>query len=206
MGRSILFASGDSGVGCNSACTQFVPGWPASSPYVTAVGGVVYYDDTFYADSISTGGFSFNFTAQKYQLKAVNQYLTSGVPLPPSSFYNSTGRAIPDIASFSEDLIIIVDGSEEYVSGTSCAAPVVSGIISLLNDARLNAKKSTLGFLNPFLYTLLYNHPDAFFDVTQGNNDDGCCIGFEATAGWDPITGVGAPNFPKLLQYALQKN
>ena len=37
------------------------------------------------------------------------------------------------------------------VAGTSCAAPTFSGVISLVNDRRLAAGKSSLGFLNPFL-------------------------------------------------------
>jgi tripeptidyl-peptidase I len=36
-GKSILFASGDDGAGCNSAGTQFAPNFPGSNPYVTAV-------------------------------------------------------------------------------------------------------------------------------------------------------------------------
>ena len=36
--------------------------------------------------------------------------------------------------------------------GTSGSTPTLAGIISLLNDARLQNNKSTLGFLNPFLY------------------------------------------------------
>ena len=40
-GISILFASGDSGVGGypDGTCSKFVPSFPAGSPYVTAVGG-----------------------------------------------------------------------------------------------------------------------------------------------------------------------
>lgn len=43
-GISILFASGDAGVGGDSGCgpqNQFVPSFPAASPYVTAVGGTI---------------------------------------------------------------------------------------------------------------------------------------------------------------------
>jgi hypothetical protein len=41
------------------------------------------------------------------------------------------------------------------VAGTSCATPAVAGIIALLNDVRLQQGKSTLGFLNPWLYQVL---------------------------------------------------
>ena len=62
-----------------------------------------------------------------------------------------------------------------------------------------------MGFVNPFLYSLLDEHPDAFVDITEGNNKvSGCSSGFNADAGWDPVTGVGSPIFPKLLSYAMK--
>jgi len=86
-----------------------------------------------------------------YQTAAVTNYLrTQGGNLPPSSYYNSTGRAYPDIASFSEDVNIVLDGEWTGVGGTSCAAPVVAGVFALLNDARMQKGKSTIGFANPF--------------------------------------------------------
>ena len=48
---------------------------------------------------------------------------------------------------------------------TSAAAPTFAGVIGLLNDARLLAGKSTLGFLNPFLYSRGYK---ALNDITGG--------------------------------------
>jgi len=212
MGRSILFASGDDGAGCNNEGTAFMPNFPASSPFITAVGGITLpfnrqvNNNTFIADSISSGGFSNYFKAGTYQSAAVQGYLKSqGSNLPPPSYYNASGRAFPDLASFSEDVIIVLDGGSGPVGGTSCAAPVVSGIISLLNDARLQKGSSTLGFLNPFIYQTLQDHPDAFFDITEGNNDSGCgnSDGWNAAPGWDPVTGAGAINFPNLLKYAL---
>jgi hypothetical protein len=65
-------------------------------------------------------------------------------------------------------------------SGTSCAAPTFSGVISLLNDLRLAAGKSALGFLNP----LLYQNPQILTDITAGNNPGCNTDGFEAAPGW----------------------
>jgi tripeptidyl-peptidase-1 len=53
------------------------------------------------------------------------------------------------------------------------------------NDARIAAGKSPLGFLNPFIYA----YPGIFNDVTSGNNPGCSTTGFEAAAGWDPVTG-----------------
>jgi tripeptidyl-peptidase-1 len=50
------------------------------------------------------------------------------------------------------------------VSGTSCASPTAAGIFSLLNDVRLQAGQSSLGFLNP----LIYENAAAFNDITTG--------------------------------------
>jgi tripeptidyl-peptidase-1 len=89
------------------------------------------------------------------------------------------------------------------VSGTSASTPSVAGIFALLNDARMSAGKSPLGFLNPFIY----KNMDAFNDIKKGKNNGGglksILPGFEATTGWDPVTGVGTPNYPKLLAAAL---
>lgn len=42
-----------------------------------------------------------------------------------------------------------------------------------------------MGFLNPFLYA----YPSILNDVTAGNNPGCGTPGFQAAAGWDPITG-----------------
>jgi len=205
VGRSILFASGDDGTGCHDLCHKFAPNWPASSPYVTSVGGIQLEDATHASgDPISSGGFSNYFAMPSYQQAAVQAYISNHSTTPSPGAYNASGRAMPDIASFSEGVQIVWGGNMTGVAGTSCAAPVVSGVITLLNDARLAAGKGPMGFLNPFIYQTAAAYPDAFIDITSGENQSGCCShGFLASAGWDPITGVGAPNFANLKQYAL---
>ena len=82
------------------------------------------------------------------------------------------------------------------VAGTSCASPTASGVIALLNDLRLSSNKTTLGFLNPFIY----EHSEAFNDITTGSSN-GCGFfggGWPASTGWDAVTGVGTPNYAKL--------
>ena len=118
---------------------------------------------------------------------------TSG--FPEASRYNATGAGIPDVAAQGENVEIVIDGRTSGVAGTSCSSPIFSGIVSLRNEQRIQAGKSTLGFLNP----LLYKNAAAFNDVTQGSNP-GAQIGkgFPAVAGWDAATGVGTPNFAAL--------
>ena len=57
-------------------------------------------------------------------------------------------------------------GHVSGVGGTSASAPAFAGMVSLLNEARLNKGGKPLGFLNPFLY----QNAAAFTDVTEGTN------------------------------------
>lgn len=77
------------------------------------------------------------------------------------------------------------------MDGTSASTPAFASIISLLNEARDQAGKPPLGFLNPFLYA----NAAAFTDIVAGNNKHGrggtsYPYGWECTQGWDPVTGA----------------
>ena len=187
-GRSVLFASGDQGVACNGA-QMFTPNWPASSPYITSIGGTIDLETVWKSGG---GGFSNVFPMPDYQKDAVEEYLNSG-RAPSTSHFNKNGRAYPDISAFATNFLIIEFGLEVPVDGTSCSTPTVAGIISLLNDVRLNKGQKTLGFLNPLLYITLKGN--GFFDIEYGDNGNGVCKGFDATKGWDPASGWGSPNF-----------
>jgi len=108
-------------------------------------------------------------------------------------------------------------GKLERNGGTSAAAPVIAGIIGLINDARLHAGKAALGFFNPALYSSGYK---SFTDITGGRSigcdgsdtQTGAGVAgagiipyayWNATQGWDAATGWGVPKFSKLLDYAL---
>jgi len=211
---------------------KFRPDFPACSPFVTSVGGTYNLKPTFLPSGGSTpamcagkcvsggeevavsvidcsyasgGGFS-NFAPRPdWQSNAVMQYFNSGVTLPPVSFYNASNRGFPDVAAQGFNIAVYNDEtSVGLVSGTSAASPAFSGIISLLNDVSLTKTGKPLGFLNPLLYQMQVANPQAFHDITQGNNkctEEGCkpwCQGFNAYKGWDPVTGLGTPNFPEM--------
>lgn len=97
------------------------------------------------------------------------------------------------------DVEIVVNGTPGTVDGTSCSSPIFASVIALLNDRLIAAGKPTLGFLNPFLYS---TGASALNDVTTGDNPGCGTNGFPATTGWDPVTGLGTPNFPALLSAA----
>ena len=191
-GRTVLIASGDEGAHCQKG--QFVPEWPTCSPYITSVGGTTSLTNVW---SDGGGGFSNDYNTPDYQVSTVQAYLAGG-EAPPMSYFNTSGRAYPDVSVFATDFEIIVGGSTESVDGTSCATPTFAGIVSLLNDIRLNAGKSTLGFINPLLYQTLKGQ--GFIDITAGANsgDILLCPGFKAIKGWDPASGWGSPDFSVL--------
>eukprot|EP01128_Nolandella_sp_AFSM9_P004486 TRINITY_DN2017_c0_g3_i1.p1 TRINITY_DN2017_c0_g3~~TRINITY_DN2017_c0_g3_i1.p1 ORF type:complete len:557 (-),score=158.23 TRINITY_DN2017_c0_g3_i1:103-1773(-) len=195
-GVTILFASGDNGVGCAKHHCVTVPNWPAQSLYVTAVGGFGSDGGQLSAATLSSGGFSDMNAAPAFQKEAIANYFSQDLKFPPASSYNATGRGIPDVSSFALKVEIVFNGQATLVGGTSCAAPAFAGVVALINDALIANGKKPVGFLNPALYSF---PAEAFVDITEGSNGYGCCPGFPAAKGWDPVTGLGGPNYPALL-------
>ena len=222
-GISVLESSGDEGVGAScltqdQTAPQFNPIFPATCPYLTSVGGTVSFNPEVAWDG-SSGGFSNYFKTAWYQTAAVSNYLNTQVSAETKEYYgnyvNFSGRGFPDVAAHSvdPDYTVFQGGAITPSGGTSAAAPVTASIIALLNDARLRAGNSTLGFLNPLIYGGGYK---LFTDITTGQSDG--CDGndtqtgapvpgagvipgshWNATEGWDPVTGFGTPDFGKLL-------
>ena len=59
-----------------------------------------------------------------------------------------------------------------------------------------------LGFINPALYRIANNsakYAADFYDVIQGTNKGGELPGYDASKGWDAVTGLGTPNAANLL-------
>lgn len=91
----------------------------------------------------------------------------------------------------------------------SASAPVFAAIVSRLNAARLEDGLPKLGFLNPWLYSL---NQTEFTDIIDGGSS-GCYVGtsneqlvpnasWNATPGWDPVTGLGTPIYNTLVKLA----
>ena len=89
-GRTVLFASGDSGANCENLQIGFQPDWPASSAYVTAVGGTKSPTEVW---SFGGGGFSNVFQRPSYQDDAVEAYLKSG-KAPPTKYFNDIWQSL----------------------------------------------------------------------------------------------------------------
>jgi len=222
----------------DGGCTDKIlhPDYPAASPYVTSVGATQLETPEVklanpppvckssfqcasggnetavsyaFSQFTSGGGFS-NFAAQPdYQTDAVKAYLSSGVALPPASYFNVSGRAYPDVAALGHNFVIydLSEGGFVEVGGTSASAPSFAGMMSLANQVALAKDGKPLGFLNPFLYQMFAAQPNTFRDIIYGDNkctEDGCslsCKGFVAAKGWDPVTGLGVPDVTNILSY-----
>eukprot|EP00947_MAST-08B_sp_MAST-8B-sp1_P001085 g1085.t1 len=164
----------------------------------------------------SGGGFSDVFEQPWYQRRAVASYFDRCAEMPScasgldTSLFNTTGRAFPDIAAIGQNVPAVFNGTLEMVGGTSAAAPIAAGLVSMLNGELLRLGRPPLGFLNPWLYTLNDIAPDTTTDVRAGNNSGGnrllptyvsCGKGFDAIPGWDPATGLGSLNFQRILAH-----
>ncbi|THV08229.1 tripeptidyl peptidase A [Dendrothele bispora CBS 962.96] len=213
-GVSLTFSSGDGGVGDGdddpetTTCitndgrniTRFMPLFPSSCPYVTSVGGTNNVPEI--AVFFSGGGFSdLYFPRPAYQDAVVSEYLAN---LPQGTYeglFNPNGRAAPDVAAQGRRFRIWVSGQPISIGGTSASSPTFAAVVALLNDARIAEGLPPLGFLNPLLYS---KGLDAFNDITIGNNPGCGTQGFNSTVGWDPVTGLGTPDFQKLKDVVLQ--
>ncbi|KAJ7869873.1 family S53 protease [Mycena olivaceomarginata] len=205
LGTSLLFASGDGGVsgGQSQSCGDFVAPFPAGCPFITSVGSTGGINQFFGISEVgsdfSSGGFSNYFSAPDYQTEAVAAYLKffdSLGTIPPDGRFNRSGRGFPDVSAQGENFEIVLDNQFGTVEGTSCSSPTFASIVALLNDELVAAGKPTLGFLNPFLYSSAGRA--ALNDIVFGTNPGCGTSGLPATTGWDPITGLGTPNYKAL--------
>ena len=193
-GVSFTASSGDS-----ASAVMF----PATSPYVTAVGGTslsLNSSGGYGAESAWSsggGGLSTQLTEPPYQ---------SGIV---SSSVDSTGnRAVPDVAYVADPntgVAIYYGGSWIVVGGTSVGAPQWAGLIALANQGRVSAGEATFGVssstpygINSALYQLAggtsyTNSNGDYHDITTGSN------GHPALTGYDLATGLGSPVANQLI-------
>jgi kumamolisin len=205
QGVTMCIASGDTGtdskVGDGKAHVQY----PASDPWVLAVGGTTIgnivgstfdefvWNDTFFGGipGATGGGVSDLFPRPYYQVDA-------GVP--GSLNDGHSGRAVPDVAanaSPNSGYPIIVGGAPFVGNGTSASAPLWAGLIATLNAAL----DQSVGFVNPVLYAI---GSSGFRDIVgvPGAADNGLngVPGYPARVGWDACTGWGSPRGVALLK------
>jgi len=218
-GVSILYSSGDFGVAGNGGqCINpitgaynngsngiFNPSFPGTCPYVTSVGAtMVMNGSTVHSPEsaserviFSGGGFSNVFAMPSYQKQAMATYFAENAPPYGADRFNNsqTVRGYPDVSANGVNYVTAVNGQFSLAFGTSASAPTFASLINMINEKRIDAKKTPVGFLNPTLYA----NPQVLNDITNGGNQGCGTKGFSSVQGWDPVTGLGTPNYPAML-------
>ena len=196
LGVTVCAASGDSGSSDESGSGDVVD-FPASSQYALACGGTHLVASGAGGSSASigkevvwndgpTGGATGGGVSARFQVPTWQAELK--VLRSDGSAQTLTGRGVPDVAadaSPSTGYRVLVAGQSAVVGGTSAVAPLFAGLIARINAARAKP----VGLAQP----ALYGKPDAFHDITEGNNGT-----FAAARGWDACTGLGSPDGQKI--------
>jgi subtilase family serine protease len=210
-GVTVLAGTGDSGSANVDVNNQVYPFptvlFPASSPFVTAVGGTSLYADTdgnYQSETVwnddfgaSGGGISQWFSQPRYQY------------LLPASVRKTLNhhRGLPDVAYNADpntSMLVYVsffptpaqNGWVLAPSGTSDGPPQWAGIVADLSQYLGHS----VGFLNPKLYLLgaIHRQSYLFRDIQVGNNGFDGLPGYDATAGWDLASGWGSPDLSRV--------
>ncbi|MBZ5569417.1 MAG: hypothetical protein LAN64_16400 [Acidobacteriia bacterium] len=207
---------------------------PAALPYVTGAGGTTFNEGTltfWSATNNARNGSALSYIPEtawndtSFEIANGGSLAATGGGV--STLFNkptwqsATGvpndgqRDVPDISftgSFDHDGYLVcsqgscVNGYRQannnllVVGGTSAGVPVFAGIVALINQ-QMNAAQ---GNVNPRLYALAASAPNAFHDITTGDNKVPCTaatpdcpsgsvsIGYSAGVGYDPVTGLGS--------------
>jgi subtilase family serine protease len=167
-GIAITVSSGDAGYGVE---------YPASSQYVTAVGGT----------HLVAGGGTRGWTETAWSgagsgCSTLNNQLSGQASV-------GTGcakRAVADVSAVADPntgVSVRYNGSWLVFGGTSVAAPIIAGVYGLAGNAASISNNYA------------YQHSSSLYDVTSGSN--GSCPTSQwcnARVGWDGPTGLGTPN------------
>jgi len=201
QGVTLVAASGDAGVAGDAVFADdeentcgYNPIFPASSPFVLAVGGTQgpergrretgcqtdagasavtsggglsnIYEQPFWQQPHVSGYFAHTAARPPYTGATTPSFNASGTSYPYST-YNPHGAAYPDVSLLAVGYVTAINGTFYPVDGTSASTPVVAGMISLVNSVRLAGGKPPLGWFNPTLYML---NSSFLRDVVAGEN------------------------------------
>ncbi len=186
-GIGFYFSTGDDGDNVTQGTPHPEPDFPATDPWVTAVGGTSlavtasngYKFETSWGDDLASvdfstspssyastppGSFFFGGGGGVSALFTEPAYQRLDVPRGLATLNGSTPmRVVPDVAAVADPetgLAIVVDGVPFTYGGTSLACPVFAAVQGVASQGR----RYPLGFANPSLY-LLGLVPGVFHDV-----------------------------------------
>ena len=197
QGMSVFAASGD--FGAYDHTNHLTVNFPASSPYVTSVGGTSLYDNSGAFSQTAWGGI---LNGKSYGSGGGYSKYFSKPYWQNAPSINSTVnyRGVPDVsldASNNTGVLIISEGKSYKVGGTSIATPMWAAIGSILDQYN----NRDMGLLNPLLYQISRTnyYGKAFTQITSGGNGY-----YSAHSGWNPVTGLGTPNVSYLMNISEQ--
>jgi subtilase family serine protease len=204
-GMTPFASTGDQGSACPVLPTNGVPlsgptdaAYPASSPYVIAVGGTNLFTNADYTYNTETGWESGGGGPSLFEYPPFWQFYTgSGTqPIVPSTNLSAAGigRGLPDVSMCAGGAfvaicaaVVYVNGATSLIGGTSLSSPLAMGSWARIQSAH----KNKLGFAGPLIYQLANGAPSPsspiFNDVIVGSNGL-----FTALPGYDYVTGLGS--------------
>jgi pseudomonalisin len=227
QGQTAFASSDDNGSACPAGIPNGVPlggppdtSYPASSPYVIAVGGTQLYTNSNFtydfevAAYFSGGGPSYFENPPFWQA-----YTGSGTAsiVPTAEVNSQVGcpvgcRGVPDVAMCADPNICGAlifsggpagegsnqsNGSYCCIGGTSLASPLAMGAWARIYCTVAASEKVKLGFAGPLIYQLANGAPTLtspyFNDVIVGSNGL-----FTALPGYDYVTGLGSFDVMKI--------
>jgi len=221
---TIVASSGDSGASGQDENGNYyrhpVASWPATSPFVTAVGGTklnlnasgarnghdAAWNDTY---SPAVNNFFFGNDGPNPLATGGGKSAYYGRPGYQNGVHNVTGnqRGIPDI-SMSASCSVAVNVFETFTGGqggwtascgTSESAPMFAAIVALADQVAGHP----LGLINPALYALAASHAPGIVSVASGNNtvsfSGGKVHGYSVRHGYNLVTGLGTVNGRSLV-------
>jgi kumamolisin len=210
LGITVCVSTGDDGSEAQVKDGRAHVNFPATSPFVLAVGGTTLHarkganGHTAITEVVWNDGPGSGTGGGVSDITKVPGWQEGKVPrsINPGNF---AGRAIPDVAADADPntgYLVMSGGQLGIVGGTSASAPLWGSLITRIN-ALLGAR---VGNFNALLYDKI-GPAGVLRDITSGNNDtDGLLDGqFPAGRGWDACTGWGTPDGAKLLN-ALKSN
>lgn len=191
LGITFCASSGDSGAGGVGRAVWVQ--YPASSPYALSCGGTSIevaggeiVGETAWRQRVSDqvyssgGGVSTLFARPAFQ---------DGIAL----LERNGRRGLPDVSGIADrgtGIAITIGGKVVAGGGTSAVAPLWAALAARLDQAL----GCPLGHANPCLYAARRRDPGCFRDITTGGNPV-----YQASTGWDAVTGLGSPHGERLL-------
>jgi kumamolisin len=197
QGVTFCASSGDDGAG--GLGQKMYVQYPASSPYALGCGGteIEVEDGEIVRESAwsqaiagqvysTGGGLSDLFERPAWQ---------DGIALLDPA----NRRGVPDVAALADrttGVAIVAGGETISGGGTSAVAPLWAALALRLGAAL----GCPLGHAPSCLYAAAARDPGCFRDVTAGGN-----AAYQASSGWDAVTGLGSPDGERIVA-ALRRN